>query len=146
MLRSIKNYFFSAFREIFVYHHSSLEFRAKIYALLIASGNEPFHHYQDTLQEISSKIYNDPDRANALIITVKEYLNSVKSKKNRGEEFLLIEIIRELRQIPRYALKIEPSHLVQLQEHTRDHDSKIYQSRLITFLEEKRSEYQKAKH
>ena len=146
MLRIIKNYFFSAFREIFVYHHSSLEFRAKIYALVIASGNEPIHHYQETLQEIASRIYNDPDRANALIITVKEYLNSVQNKKHHGEESLLIEVIRELRQVPRFALKIEPDHLLNLQEHTGDRDSKIYQSRLIDFLGQKRLEYESFKH
>lgn len=142
MLRSIKNYFFSAFREIFVYHHSSLEFRAKVYALFIASGNESLHHYQETLQEIASQIYNDPDRSSALMITVKEYLSTIQSKKNRGEELLLVEVIRELRQIPRYALKIEPEHLHRLQQHTNDHDSKIYQSRLIDFLGQKRSEYE----
>ena len=146
MLRIIKNYFFSAFREIFVYHHSSLEFRAKIYALVIASGNEPIHRYQETLQEIASRIYNDPDRSDALVMTVKEYLNSVQNKKHHGEESLLIEVIRELRQVPRFALKIEPNHLLSLQEHTHDRDSKIYQSRLIDFLGQKRLEYETLKH
>ncbi|WP_310440815.1 hypothetical protein [Sulfuricurvum sp.] len=145
MLKSIKNYFFSAFREIFVYHHSSLEFRAKTYAVLIASSHEPLSNYQNTLNEIASEIYSEPDRANALVITVKEYLKNIHIKKQRGEEALLIEVIRELRQVPRYALKIEPEHLTRLQSCTNDEDSLIYQDRLIDFLKQKRLEYRELK-
>lgn len=145
MLRRIKNYFFSAFREIFVYHHNSLEFRAKTYAVLIGSSAEAFHHYEKTLGEIASEIYADSDRASALILTVKEYLSSIHTKKTITDEALLIEIIKELRLIPRYALKIEPDHLLRLRECTHDHDSKIYQERLIEFMGEKRREYEASK-
>lgn len=145
MLRSIKNYFFSAFREVFVYHHSSLEFRAKTYAVLIASSHESLHQYQDTLEKIASEIYTESDRADALVLTVKEYIKSIQSKKYMGEEPLLIDVIRELRQVPRYALKIEPEHLTRLQECTSDMDSKVYQKRLIDFLNQKRLEYRELK-
>ncbi len=145
MFKTIKNYFFSAFREIFIYHHSSLEFRAKTYAVLIASSKEPLYQYDSILEEIASEIYTESDRAEALILTVKEYIKGIQIKKNRGEELLLIDMIRELRQIPRYALKIEPEHLERLKECTRDRDSKIYQSRIIDFLKEKRREYRELK-
>jgi len=145
MLRKIRNYFFSAFREIFVYHHSSLEFRAKIYTVLIAGSSEPLHHYENTLEEIASNIYEESDRANALIMTVKEYLNAIHSKKHLGEEALLIDVIRELRVVPRYALKIEPEHLERLRECTHNNDSKIYQDRLIEFLRQKRLDYEEFK-
>jgi hypothetical protein len=145
VFKTIKNYFFSAFREIFIYHHSSLEFRAKTYAVLIASAKEPLEQYDSTLEKIASEIYTDPDRAEALILTVKEYIKGIHIKKNRGEELLLIDMIRELRQIPRYALKIEPDHRERLQECTHDRDSKIYQSRIIDFLKEKRREYREFK-
>lgn len=36
----IKNHFFSAFRELFVHHHGSLEFRAKIFALIISANED----------------------------------------------------------------------------------------------------------
>ena len=36
----IKHHFFSAFREVFVHHHGSLEFRAKIFALVIAANEK----------------------------------------------------------------------------------------------------------
>lgn len=142
MLRRIRNYFFNAFREIFVYHHSSLEFRAKIYAIFIAGSNEPLNHYQNTLEEIAFSIYQEKDRAHTLIIAVKEYVKSAHHKKHLGEEPLLIEVIQELRMVPRYALKIETDHLEQLRECTLNQDSKIYQDRLIDFLRQKRSDYE----
>jgi len=142
VLRTIRNYFFSAFREVFVYHHSSLEFRAKIYAILISAATEPLSHYQKTLEEIALDVYNDPDRANALTMTVKEYINKVHYKKHLGEEALLIDIIKELRLVPRYALKIEPEQLERLRECTHDNDAKIYQDRLIDFFRKKRLDYE----
>lgn len=145
MLRRIKKYFFSAFREVFVYHHSSLEFRAKTYAVLIAGSSEPLSRYQHTLEMIASEIYTDPDRASALVMTVKEYLNAVQHKKNMGNEMLLNDVIRELRIVPRFALKIEPEHLERLGECTFEQDSQIYQQRLIDFLREKRTEYEEIK-
>lgn len=145
MIKSIKNYFFSAFREIFIYHHSSLEFRAKVYAVFIASSTEPFYHYEKTLETIASEIYSEKDRANALIITIKEYLHAIQSKKHLGTEALLIDIIKELKLVPRYALKIEADHLSQLRKCTTDQDSKIYQGRLLEFLHDKRSEYEELK-
>lgn len=36
----IKHHFFSAFRELFVHHHGSLEFRAKLFALVIAANED----------------------------------------------------------------------------------------------------------
>lgn len=142
MLKKIKNYFFGAFRAIFVYHHTSLEFRAKIYTVVIAGANEPLNHYQSTLEEIVREIYHEADRAEALLLTVKEYLVAIQNKKTMSDETLLIDIIKELRLVPRYALKIEPEHLRRLQECTHEHDSKIYQDRLIEFLTRKRSEYE----
>jgi hypothetical protein len=145
IVRRIKRYFFSAFREIFVYHHSSLEFRAKTYAVLIAGSNEPLNNYQNALEAIASDIYPESERAEALIMTVKEYLKAIQNKKNIGEEALLIDVIRDLRLVPRYALKIEPDHLQSLLECTDDHDSKLYQQRLGDFLREKRTDYEEVK-
>jgi len=42
----IKHHFFSVFREIFVHHHDSLEFRAKIFALIIVEG-KALQFYKD---------------------------------------------------------------------------------------------------
>ena len=37
-LKSAKTFFLSFFRELFVYHHTSLEFRAKLFASMIAAN------------------------------------------------------------------------------------------------------------
>ncbi len=142
VFRRVRNHFFSAFRELFVYHHTSLEFRAKTYALMIAGAEEPVHHYLETLETIAREIYAETDRAGALVMTVKEYVDSAYAKKKGHEQMLLNEIIQELRLMPRYALKIEPAHLRKLQECTQGSDSKIYQERIIDFLSQKRLEHE----
>lgn len=145
MLRKVRNYFLSAFREIFVYHHSSLEFRAKIYALFIASATDSPRHYDPVLTSVASEIYTDPDRASTLLLTLREYLSAIQTKKTLTDEKLLHEILQDLRLVPRYALKIEPEHLARLRECTQDPDSKIYQGRLIDFLTQKRTDYETAR-
>lgn len=145
MLRTLRDHFFSAFREIFVYHHTALEFRAKTYAVIIASSEEPVHNYLPILKEIASEIYAEPDRAAALVMTVKEYVSAVRSKKTISEQSLLNDIIQELRLMPRYAQKIEPEHLRKLQECTHERDSKIYQERIIDFLSRKRLDFEELK-
>ena len=88
-------------------------------------------------------LYEVITRAGALVLTVKEYVNAVHTKKTFSDQKLLYEIIQELRIVPRYALKIEPNHLRQLQECTEDNDSRIYQERLIEFLSQKRADHSK---
>ena len=145
VLKTIRNHFFSAFRELFVYHHTSLEFRAKTYAVMIASSEEPVNGYLEALKEIAAEIYAEPDRASALVMTVREYVIAVHAKKNVSDQTLLNEIIQELRLMPRYAAKIEPEHLHKLRTCTVDRDTRIYQERIIDFLREKRSEYDSIK-
>lgn len=145
LLRRVRNHFFSAFREIFVYHHTSLEFRAKTYALIIAGAEEPVHRYLPTLEEIASEIYAEPDRAATLVLTVKEYVTAVHTKNTISDHTLLNDIIAELRLMPRYAQKIEPEHLQRLQECTQTEEDKIYQERIIDFLRQKRLEYEEVK-
>lgn len=142
VLRTIRNHFFSAFREIFVYHHTSLEFRAKIYAVMIASTDEPIRHYHSALEEIASEIYSESDRAATLVMTVQEYVSAIHAKKMINHQTLLNDIIQELRLMPRYAQKIESEHLRKLQLCTQENDSKIYQDRIIDFLNQKRLDFE----
>ena len=59
----LKHHFFSAFREFFVHHHGSLEFRAKIYALMIAANDEAAVESYVLVKEIGLEIYkNDIER------------------------------------------------------------------------------------
>ncbi len=145
VLRKIRNHFFSAFREIFVYHHTSLEFRAKTYAVMIAGAEEPIHRYLDVLEEIAGEIYAESDRAAALVMTVQEYVSASGTKKTRNDQTLIYDIVKELRLMPRYAQKIEPAHLRRLQSCTSEDANKIYQERIIEFLSRKRLDFEEAK-
>ncbi|MBN2869909.1 MAG: hypothetical protein JXK04_03035 [Campylobacterales bacterium] len=145
MLKTLRDHFFSAFRELFVYHHTALEFRAKTYAVIIASSDEAAQHYYPVLKELADEVYAESDRARALVITVKEYVSAVQGKKTITEQTLLNDIIQELRLMPRYAQKIEPEHLRKLQSCTHERDSKIYQGRIIDFLSQKRLDFEEIK-
>lgn len=138
-----KRFFYTAFREIFIYHHSSLEFRAKIYAFFIVSTGESCEQYTKLLEEIAAEVYHDaPDRAAALVTMVREYGMAIYGKKALSSDHLLKDINRQLKAVPRYALKIEIPHLRKLQTATHSHDNKIYQDRMIDFFDNKRREYE----
>ncbi|WP_321777957.1 hypothetical protein [Sulfurimonas sp.] len=75
----LKHYFFSAFREFFVHHHGSLEFRAKIFALIIASNNDSTVESYVAVKSIGLQIYkNDEDRVNLLMLSTKELVKKLK--------------------------------------------------------------------
>ena len=57
----IKHHFFSAFRELFVHHHGSLEFRAKIFALIIAANEDVNVESYMIIKEIGMKIYDNDE-------------------------------------------------------------------------------------
>lgn len=143
LFRLLRRFFYTAFREIFIYHHSALEFRAKIYAFFIVSPGEAYEQYAKLLEEIASEVYDDaPDRAAAMTMMVKEYSMAVFGKKNLSSDQLLKEINLQLKAVPRYALKIEIDHLRRLQSATHAHDNQIYQDRIIVFFDTKRKEYE----
>ncbi len=75
----IKHHFFSAFRELFVHHHGSLEFRAKLFALVIAANNDATVENYITVKKIGMEIYkNDEDRANLLMLSTKELVTKIR--------------------------------------------------------------------
>ncbi|HFU76876.1 MAG TPA: hypothetical protein ENK68_00025, partial [Epsilonproteobacteria bacterium] len=109
----IKHYFYNAFRELFIYHHNSLEFRAKVFALIIASNDED-HTIDCAMEHVLAAgllIYKNQDRANTLALTTKEYCNKVYDRNGLNIDDLIEDITKELRQIPRYINKIDIDHL-----------------------------------
>ena len=127
----LKHHFFSAFRELFVHHHGSLEFRAKVFALIIAVNPDfPLDSYI-IIKNIGLNIYkNDKDRADLLMITTKE-------KENNGLDIdiLVSSIQKDLKIIPRYAKKIDKNELEQLLFLSLDKDISSYQKNILEFLE-----------
>ena len=138
---SIKHYVFTALREILVYHHSSLEFRAKIFALIVAANQHPTECDYDLVHEAGMQIYKDKDRAKMLLLTTKEYVDKVHMQSRLDIDDLVEEIRNEVRQIPRYSVKIDISLLQPLIECTTDEDTSTYQIRMLEFLEELKKEY-----
>jgi len=138
---SIKHYVFTALREILVYHHSSLEFRAKIFALIVAANQHPTECDYDLVHEAGMQIYKDKDRAKMLLLTTKEYVDKVHKQSRLDIDDLVEEIRNEVRQIPRYSVKIDISLLKPLIECTTDEDTSTYQIRMLEFLEELKKEY-----
>ena len=133
---SFKHRFFSAFRELFVHHHGSLEFRAKLFALVIAANDEADLNVYVTVKEISDEIYkHDIDRSNLLVITTKELVKKVKDKNGLDVDMLVFNIQNELKVIPRYANKIDTYSLRKLINVIDDLDTISYQENILDFLE-----------
>ena len=139
----LKHRLTNAFRELFLYHHSSLEFRARLFALIIAANEDASECEYELVKAAGMQIYNDEDRANALSLTTQEFVGRIYSRKDRLDiDTLIQEIVRELKVIPRYAKKIETSQLEPLIDCTLDEDTKAYQRRMITFLDRLKDEYE----
>ena len=132
----IKHHFFSAFREFFVHHHGSLEFRAKVLALVISAQEKVKVENFVIVKEIGQNIYkNDEDRANLLMISTKELVKKVKDDNGLDIDTLVAHIQKELRIVPRYAKKIEIESLRPLLALSHDNDTISYQENIMEFLQ-----------
>ena len=137
----IKHHFFSAFREIFVHHHGSLEFRAKVFALLIAANDKPKVENYVLVKELATNIYKeDEDRANLLLLTTKELVTKVKKQNGLDLDLLVATIQKELKIVPRYAKKIDLKDLQNFLALSSDEDTLHYQQNILEFLEKLKEE------
>jgi len=148
MFKSFKRNFMKMFREFLVYHHSSLEFRAKIITLMISSNGEISECEKQKLKEIAYKTYDDDaERAEVLIDTVNEY--HIKIITNNGLDFEhLIQIVaKEVRQVKRFHKKIDIDMLLQLHDCmcADDEEEIVFQKRILEFLQSLKDEYSKVK-
>lgn len=137
----LKHYFFSAFRELFVHHHGSLEFRAKIFALVIAANEDRNVEAYIIVRNIGLDIYkNDEDRANLLMLTTKELVQKVWDNNGLFIDTLVTNIQKELKIVPRYAKKIDVESLDPILELTHDPDTLQYQKNILEFLQNLKDE------
>ena len=136
----IKHYVLSAFREIFIYHHNSLLFRAKLFALLIAVDSEEHVDYYINLRSAAAKIYDNEDRINLLMMSTKEMVKKIKKSSDLNVDKLIESIVKELKDIPRYAKKIDTKILSSLLQVTDDEETRVYQERIVEFLEKLKTE------
>ncbi|WP_455756541.1 hypothetical protein [Sulfurimonas sp.] len=142
----LKHHFFSAFRELFVHHHGSLEFRAKVFALIIAANEDSTDDSYMIVKELGLDIYkNDEDRANLLMLTTKEKVNKVKENNGLDIDTLIANIQKDLKVVPRYAKKINLDELRKLLPLTYDNDTISYQENILEFLQNLKDETLKTK-
>ena len=131
----IKHHFFSAFREFFVHHHGSLEFRAKIFALVIAANEDVKVENYIIVKNEAMKIYKgDKERADLLMLSTKELVKKVKDNNGLNIDSLITKIQKELKAIPRYAKKIDIDSLKPLVGVSNDKDITSYQENILEFL------------
>lgn len=137
----LKHHFFSAFRELFVHHHGSLEFRAKIFALLISANEQIAVENYVLIKEIGLGIYkNDTDRANLLMLSTKELIEKMREGNGLNIDSLALNIHKELKIVPRYAHKIDVDSLRKFLQFTYDIDSLAYQENVLEFLQKIKDE------
>jgi len=142
----IKHHFFGAFRELFVHHHGSLDFRANLFALMIAANEESTVDSYVVVKTIGMDIYeNDKDRANLLMLVTKEKVKKVYDNNGLDVDTLVAHIQKELKVIPRYAKKIDVETLKLLLPLTYDLDTLSYQENILEFLQDLKEETLKSK-
>lgn len=133
--KEAKSQFLSVFRELFVYHHTSLEFRAKLFAAMIASNEAADHCEYDALKEIAKEIYGDDEyRVEVMVRTTKEFVNKIVKHNILSLDELLLDIDKELRLHKRYIQKVNMEHLNRLKCH-HDEDTGTVQDRILEFFE-----------
>ena len=137
----VKHYFYNAFRELFVHHHGSLTFRAKLYALIISVNENATVDNFIIVKKHALKIYNnDSDRANLLLLTTKELVQKVRDNNGLDVDSLIASIQHDLRLAPRFTSKIDIESLKEFLTLTYDEDILSYQNNILDFLQKEKDE------
>jgi len=134
-LKSIKTFFLSFFRELFVYHHTSLEFRAKLFASMIATNKIDDDCEYKTLKQIAKEIYDDEYRVDVLVHTTKEYVDKIIKNNSLDIDHLLLDIDKQLKKNRRFINKINMDHLRSFYACSGDEDVVLLQTRILEFYE-----------
>ncbi len=135
MATSLKRTIKKMFREFLVYHHSSLEYRAKLLTLMVSSNGAIDECEKQKLKEIAHKIYaDDTERAEVLIDTVNEYHTKIITRNGLDFEHLIQIVEKETRTVPRFVEKIDMDLLRQLHECVEDEEDALFQERILEFL------------
>ncbi len=126
-----------------LYHNSSLEYRAKLLTLIVSVNREISPCEEELLYKTACEIYNnDEDRAEILVEAVREYFNKIITNNGLDFEHLVFQVEKETKEVKRFAQKINISQLEKFQKCIYNEDDKIYQQRVISFLDRlKRENY-----
>ncbi len=143
LVQKIKYYLFNAFREVFMYHHSSLEFRAKLFASVISANPNAGDCEFILVKENAKQIYNDASRSATLELTVREMVTKVVENNGLNNDDLIEDIMRDIKDMPRYAKKIDTAMLYPYLECHHNEEISTYQTRIIELFERQRDAYDK---
>jgi uncharacterized tellurite resistance protein B-like protein len=138
MFKTFKRGVMKMFRELLVYHNSSLEFRAKLLTLMISSNGEVSECEKQKLKEIAHTIYSeDQERAELLIDTVYEFHNKIVTNNGLDFEHLIAQVRKEVKEVKRFCQKIDIDLLMKLHEciDEEDEEDALFQMRIIEFLQ-----------
>ncbi len=143
MIKKLQRKIKKVFRELLLYHNSSLEYRAKLLTLIVSVNREISPCEEKLLYKTACEIYNnDEDRAEILVEAVREYFNKIITNNGLDFEHLVFQVEKETKEVKRFAQKINISQLKKFQRCIYNGDDKIYQQRVISFLERlKRENY-----
>ncbi len=145
ILRKLKIWFLTFFRDIFVYHNSSLEFRAKLFAAIIGANKKVDECEEKILREIALEIYPDDEaRVEILIKTTKEYVNKIISNNGLDLNELIIAIDHELKEVKRFCEKVDLAMLERFLVCTKeDKQTQLIQQRILEFLSNELLDFKK---
>ena len=144
-LRRLKIGFLTFFRDIFVYHNSSLEFRAKLFAAIIGANRDVDACEEEILEEVAKEIYPDDEaRANVLVRTTKEYVNKIIQNNGLDLNELILAIDQELKEVRRFCDKVDIGRLERfLVCSENDEETQMIQRRILEFLENELKDFKK---
>jgi hypothetical protein len=142
MIKRIRKKIKKAFRELLLYHHSSLEYRAKVLTLVVAVNHQITPCEEELLYKTACEIYNnDEERSEILVEAVKEYFEKIITNNGLDFEHLVFQIEKETKEIHRFAQKIDIDVLKKFQVCIEDEEDRIYQSRVIDYLARLKDQY-----
>jgi uncharacterized tellurite resistance protein B-like protein len=141
MVKTFKRNVMKMFREFLVYHHSSLEYRAKILTLMISANGEICECEKQKLKEIAYSIYgDDQDRAELLIDAVNEYHEKIITNNGLNFEHLIQQVQKETKEVKRFCEKIDMEMLMKLHECMDNEEDILFQKRILEFLQSLKDE------
>ena len=134
---SIKTWLLTSFRELFLYHHKSLEFRAEIFALIIAPSCVNLKEYDfETLKEVAAEVYNNnKHRQDVLLNITKEYISMILRNPSYSYDEAVRDINRKIKLNKTFAAKINMNHINRFLKKDISEDRRLLQQRIAEFLE-----------
>jgi hypothetical protein len=145
LIKKLKIWFLTFFRDVMVYHNSSLEFRAKLFAAIIGANKKVDECEEKILEEVAREIYPDDEaRANVLVLTTKEYVNKIIQNNGLDLNELILAIDHELKEVDRFCDKVDIERLKRFLICTQDdEETTLVQQRILEFLAKELEDFRK---